>query len=66
MTAAITRRRATIDMRIEADTLNDAARLFLANVRTALHAAGCGTPAWPPYKPLSQTPDVREIDHAGT
>ena len=66
MTATITKRRATVDMGIEADTLSDAGRLFMANVRTALHAAGCGTPAWPPYRPLSHNPNVREIDHAGT
>jgi hypothetical protein len=64
ITATITRRRAVIDMRLEADTLNDAIRLFLANVRTVLHAAGCGTPNWPTYRPLDQTPQVREIDHA--
>lgn len=64
LTATITKRRATVDMSIEADSLNDAFRLFLANTRTALHAAGCGTANWPVYKPLNQTPSVREIDHA--
>jgi hypothetical protein len=63
--ATITRRRAVIDMGIDADSLNDAIRLFLANTRTALHAAGCGTPNWPTYKPLVQTPAVREMDRAG-
>jgi hypothetical protein len=62
--AAITRRRASVDMGIEADSLNDAIRLFLANMRTALHAAGCGTPNWPVYRPTTQTPNVREVDHA--
>jgi hypothetical protein len=66
MTATITLRRAAIDMGVEADTLNDAMRLFLANVRTVLHAAGCGTQLWPAYKPLNQTPNVHEVDHAGT
>jgi hypothetical protein len=65
LTATITRRRAGIDMCIEADSLNDAIRLFLANTRTALHAAGCGTPNWPVYKPLTPTPAVRQVDHAG-
>ena len=51
VTATITRRRAAIDMSIEADSLKDAMRLFMANARTALHAAGCGTPNWPVYKP---------------
>jgi hypothetical protein len=64
MTATITRRRAAVDMGIQADTLNDAFRLFLANVRTVLHAAGCGTPNWPVYRPLTQAPNVRQIDHA--
>jgi hypothetical protein len=66
MTATVTRRRASVDMGIEADSLNDAIRLYLANTRTALHAAGCGTPNWPEYKPLTPTPDVRQVDHAGT
>lgn len=64
LTATITRRRASIDMGVEADSLNDAIRLFLANTRTALHAAGCGTPNWPVYRPLTATPSVRQIDHA--
>lgn len=64
LTGTITKRRAAIDMAIEADTVNDAFRLFLANTRTALHAAGCGTPNWPAYKPLVQNPTVREVDHA--
>lgn len=37
-------------MGIVADTEDDAVRLFLANVRTALHAVGCGTPDWPMFK----------------
>jgi hypothetical protein len=65
LTATITRRRAVIDMAVDADTLNDAIRLFMANTRTVLHAAGCGTPNWPIYKPLVPTPPVREMDPAG-
>jgi hypothetical protein len=64
ITATITRRRASFAMGLEADSFNDAIRLFLANTRTVLHAAGCGTPNWPTYRPLNQTPTVREIDHA--
>lgn len=64
LTATITRRRASVDMGVEADSLNDAIRLFLANTRTVLHAAGCGTPNWPVYRPTTQTPAVREIDRA--
>jgi hypothetical protein len=63
VTATITRRRAAIDMGIEADSLKDAMRLFLANARTALHAAGCGTPNWPVYKPTNSAPAVHEVDH---
>jgi hypothetical protein len=66
LTAAIAKRRAAVDMGIEADTIDDAFRLFLANSRAALHAAGCGTPNWPVYRPISSAPKVREIDHAGT
>jgi hypothetical protein len=65
LTATITQRRAVIDMGIDADTQNDAMRLFLANTRTALHAAGCGTPDWPIYRPLQPTPPVRQMDPAG-
>ena len=64
LTATITRRRASVDMAIDADTFNDAIRLFLANTRTALHAAGCGTPNWPVYKPLSNTPAVSQVEPA--
>jgi hypothetical protein len=64
LTATITRRRASVDMGIEADSLNDAIRLFLANTRTALHAEGRGTPNWPVYRPTTQTPRVSEVDHA--
>jgi hypothetical protein len=65
LTATITRRRASVDMSIDADSLNDAVRLYLANTRTALHAAGCGTANWPTYKPLSPTPAVSEMNPAG-
>jgi hypothetical protein len=65
LTATITRRRASVDMAIDADTFDDAIRLYLANTRTALHAAGGGTPNWPIYKPLSTTPAVSEVAPAG-
>jgi len=64
LTATITRRRASVDMAIDADTFNDAIRLYLANTRTALHAAGCGTPNWPVYKRLSNTPAVSQVEPA--
>ncbi|WP_030166407.1 hypothetical protein [Spirillospora albida] len=65
ITASIAERRADIFMGITADTRADASRLFLANVRAALHAAGCGTPGWPIYKPTTQVPQVRQADFAG-
>lgn len=34
-------------MRVEADTVPDARRIFAANVRTALHVAGSRTIGWP-------------------
>jgi len=64
LTATITHRRASIDMGIEADSFNDAVRLFLANTRTVLHTAGCGTANWPTYRPTTRVPSVREVDHA--
>lgn len=64
MTTIITERSASVLMGITADTFADAVRLFSANVRTALHAAGCGTPDWPVFKPTTQTPRVREADFA--
>jgi hypothetical protein len=64
LTATITRRRASVDMGMEADSLNDAIRLYLANTRAALHAAGCITANWPVYKPITSTPAVHEVDHA--
>lgn len=49
---------------IDADTLDDAIRLFLANLRTALHAAGCGTADWPAFRPTTERPEVRRAELA--
>src|SRR5260370_15908723 len=46
ITATIADREMSISMRIEADTLPDAIRIFSANVRTALHVVGCRTAGW--------------------
>ena len=46
ITATIADHEMSISMRIEADTLPDALRIFSANVRTALHVAGCRTAGW--------------------
>lgn len=42
MVARITDRIADIDVSFEADSFEDAVGAFLGDVRTALHAAGCG------------------------
>lgn len=64
MTVRVADRWASVLMGIVADTESDAGRLFLANVRTALHAAGCGTPDWPVFEPTTQVPAVRKADFA--
>jgi len=51
ITATIANREMTISVCVAADTLNDALRIFSANVRTALHATGCNTGGWPVFKP---------------
>jgi hypothetical protein len=47
ITASLTKREMSISMRVEADTVADARRIFAANVRTALHVAGSRTDDWP-------------------
>lgn len=51
---------------IEADSMSDAQRLFSANLRAALHAAGCGTADWPLFRPTSEKPEVRQAQFAGS
>lgn len=51
---------------IEADTQADAVRLLQANLRTALQAAGYGTPGWPTFKATTEKPEVRRAELAGT
>lgn len=63
LTAAIVDRTAAILMGISADTFPDAVRLFLANVRTVLHASGCATQD-SAFKPTTQRPTVREADYS--
>lgn len=63
--AAIATREMALSMRIEADTLPDAFRIFSANVRTALHVAGCQTAGWPVFKPEGEgLPPARKVDLA--
>jgi hypothetical protein len=67
ITATISRRELTITMCVEADTLADANRIFSANVRTALHVAGCRTANWPvpAFRPEGeQLPPSRRLDLA--
>ena len=63
ITAVIAKREMAITMRVEADTYPDALRIFSANVRTALHVAGCGTPNWPTFRPEGEElPPARKLD----
>jgi hypothetical protein len=47
ITASLAKQEMSISMRVEADTVPDARRIFAANVRTALHVAGSRTADWP-------------------
>lgn len=62
ITASLTNRELSVYMGVEADSRRDALRLFSANVRAALHAAGCGTAGWPP--PPADLPAPREPEYA--
>lgn len=62
VTATPATRELAIAMRVEADTLSDALRIFSANVRTAL-VAGCGTPGWPTFSPAGEgLPPAHALD----
>lgn len=68
ITAAIANREMTITMGVEADTPADAMRIFAANVRTALHVAGCQTAGFErtvAFKPQGEKlPPARKVDFA--
>lgn len=65
ITASLVQRTMSIGLGIEAATAKDAGRLFLANVRCALHAAECNTADWPNYEPADEDfPPVRQTDFA--
>lgn len=65
ITATIADREMSISMRIDADTLPDALRIFSANVRTALHVAGCRTAGWRVLEHQGQAlPPARKLDLA--
>lgn len=65
MTGRLTERWLSVSLGIEADSADDAVRLFLANVRTALHAAGCSTPGWPTaFRPKEWNPATRPLELA--
>lgn len=49
---------------IEAGSLEDAIRIFLPNLRCALHAAGCGTAGWPAFKATTERPKVHRAELA--
>ncbi|MFD9950793.1 hypothetical protein ACFWYW_58525 [Nonomuraea sp. NPDC059023] len=64
-TAGLSERTMSILMGVDASTRQDATRLFLANVRCALHAAECSTADWPNYEPAAdELPPVRTADFA--
>lgn len=65
ITASLTNLALSVYMRVEADSERDAMRLFTANVRTALHAAGCWTANWPMFRPPDELPTPRQVDLAG-
>jgi len=63
ITASLVERKMSIMMGVEASTHADAVRLFMANVRTALHAAECNTANWPHYKTVTDDiPPIRRAD----
>ncbi len=65
ITATIADREMSISMRVEADTFADARRIFSANVRTALHAAGCRTAGWHVLERQGEAlPPARKLDLA--
>jgi hypothetical protein len=51
-----------VTMGVEAGNLEDACRLFSANIRAALHAAECETPTWPRFVPTDKVPRIRHMD----
>lgn len=65
ITVTIADREMSISMRVEADTLPDALRIFSANARTALHVAGCRTAGWDVLEHQGQAlPSPRKLDLA--
>lgn len=47
---------------VAAPDFESAVSAFLADLRTALHAAGCSTAGWPRFEPVSRT--VRQLQDA--
>lgn len=62
LSARFTSREADFAAVITAPDFEAAVNTFLVDVRTALHAAGCGTPRWPGFAPIRRT--VRELQDA--
>ncbi|MGW5878476.1 hypothetical protein ACWFMI_18190 [Nocardiopsis terrae] len=61
---SLAQRTLSVTMGVRADSLEDAIRLFSANVRATLHAAECETPTWPHFVPTTRTHEVRPVDAA--
>ena len=64
LTVRVADRWASPLMGIEADTPDDAVRLFSANLRAALHATGAATADWPTFV-LVSAPDVQRAEFVG-
>lgn len=62
LTARLRDRVASFGMTYEADSYEEAANQLLADMRTALHAAGCPTPGWPRFEPKRRS--LRELEDA--
>ncbi|WP_028647446.1 hypothetical protein [Nocardiopsis sp. CNT312] len=61
---SLAKRTVSVTMGVDAGSLEDAMRLFSANVRAALHAAECDTSTWPRFVPTEKSPNVTHLDSA--
>jgi hypothetical protein len=62
ITASLAKQEMSISMRVEADTVPDARRIFAANVRTALHVAGSRTVDWPIEFEVEDPPTAQRVE----
>ena len=64
ITASLAKQEMSISMRVEADTVPDARRIFAANVRAALHVASSRTVDWPFELEGEDLPTAQRVDLA--